>query len=195
MNPYCDGVQTLPVILGELTCVVWMVLETLRSRRSRDEATHTDRGSFAVLLASYIVGISAAVASAMAAWWAAISPAWIASAAGLVVLWGGIGLRWWAMRTLGRYFTFTVQSSADQTVISHGPYRFVRHPGYTGVLMAMVGMGLLLANWVAPLVLLVVVTAGMTYRIAVEERTLLATLGRPYADYCATRKRLIPFVW
>ena len=148
-----------------------------------------------MLLASYIAGISGAFVSAVALPWAAIVPAWAASAAGLLVLWAGIGLRWWAMSTLGRYFTFTVQSSADQPVISGGPYRFVRHPGYTGVLLAMVGLGLLLTNWLSVVVLAVVVAAGMTYRISVEERALMATLGQPYEDYRSTRSRLIPYVW
>jgi protein-S-isoprenylcysteine O-methyltransferase Ste14 len=188
-------VQTLPGILGLITCLVWLVLETRRSRRSRVEATVTDKGSFALLLTAYILGISAAVFFAGRVPWAAISPAWAASVTGLLVLWGGIGLRWWAMGTLGRYFTFTVQASADQPVVSHGPYRVLRHPGYTGVLLAMVGMGLLLANWISVLVLAVVVAAGMSYRIAVEERTLVATLGQPYEDYRSSRKRLIPLVW
>ena len=187
--------QTLPGILGSITCLVWLVLETRRSSRSRVEATITDKGSFALLLTAYILGISAAVFFALRVPWAAISPAWAASVTGLLVLWGGIGLRWWAMSTLGRYFTFTVQASADQPVVSHGPYRIVRHPGYTGVLLAMVGMGLLLANWLSVLALAVVVAAGMTYRISVEERTLVATLGPAYEDYCSGRKRLIPLVW
>lgn len=189
------GVQRLPVIAGLVTCVVWVVMETLRSRRSRVEATVTDRGSFLVLLASYIAGGSAAVFSAVALPGAALVPAWAAAGAGLLVLWAGIGLRLSAMSTLGRYFTFTVQSSADQPVVSTGPYRFVRHPGYTGVLLAMVGLGLLLANWLAVVALAVVVAAGMTYRISVEERALVATLGQPYEDYRSTRSRLIPYVW
>jgi protein-S-isoprenylcysteine O-methyltransferase Ste14 len=175
--------------------VVWVVLETLRSRRSRAEATVADRGSFLVLLASYIVAIAGAVISAVALPWAALAPAWAASAVGLLVLWTGIGLRWWAMSTLGRYFTFTVQSSADQPVISDGPYRFVRHPGYTGVVLAMVGLGLLLANWLSVVVLAVVVAAGVSYRISVEERALMATLGQPYENYRSTRRRLVPYVW
>ena len=194
-NPYCGVVQTLSAVVGLVTCVVWVVLETVRSRRSRAEATVADRGSFAVLLASYIVGISAAVVSALVIRPAAIPPAWVASVAGLLVLWGGIGLRWWAMSTLGRYFTFTVQSSADQPVITAGPYRFVRNPGYTGVLLAMVGLGLLLDNWLSVVVLAVVVAAGMTYRISVEERALVAALGQPYEDYRSSRRRLIPYVW
>jgi protein-S-isoprenylcysteine O-methyltransferase Ste14 len=188
-------VQTLAATVGLVTCVVWVVLETLRSRRFRAEAIVTDRGSFAVLLASYIAGISLAVVSAIALPWAALSLAWVASVVGLLVLWAGIALRWWAMSSLGRYFTFTVQSSADQPVITDGPYRFVRHPGYTGVLLAMVGLGLLLANWLSVLALAVVVAAGMTYRIAVEERTLIATLGQPYEDYRSTRRRLVPYLW
>lgn len=166
-----------------------------RSRRSRVEATITDKGSFALLLTAYIVGISAAAFFALWVPWAAISPAREASVAGTLVLWGGIGLRWWAMNTLGRYFTFTVQASADQPVVSHGPYRILRHPGYTGVLLAMVSMGLLLANWLSVLALAVAVVAGMSYRISVEEGALASTLGPAYEDYCSSRKRLIPLVW
>jgi protein-S-isoprenylcysteine O-methyltransferase Ste14 len=99
------------------------------------------------------------------------------------------------MSTLGRYFTFTVQASADQPVITDGPYHFVRHPGYTGVLLSMMGLGLLLANWLSVVVLAVVVAAGLTYRISVEERALVATLGQPYEDYRSSRRRLVPYVW
>ena len=69
--------------------------------------------------------------------------AWV----GLVLLlWGGVALRLWSFRTLGRYFTFTVQTSADQPVITDGPYRVVRHPSYAGILLAVMGIGLFIES-------------------------------------------------
>ncbi|WP_238384870.1 methyltransferase family protein [Segeticoccus rhizosphaerae] len=62
--------------------------------------------------------------------------------------WLGLLLRWWSFATLGRYFTTVVKTSADQVVVSRGPYRALRHPSYTGLLAAFLGCGLMLGNWV-----------------------------------------------
>jgi Isoprenylcysteine carboxyl methyltransferase (ICMT) family len=64
-----------------------------------------------------------------------------------MVLFGvGEGPRVWSRFSLGRYFTYTVQTSSDQPVITNGPYRFVRHPSYTGVLLMVLGAGLAWSN-------------------------------------------------
>jgi protein-S-isoprenylcysteine O-methyltransferase Ste14 len=84
----------------------------------------------------------------------------------LVLMWCGIALRVWGIRTLGGYFTYTVQTRAQQRVIASGSYRVLRHPSYTGLLPAVAGVGLIYANWLA---LLVIVAAVWAYRITVEE--------------------------
>ena len=117
--------------------------------------------------------------------------AWVA----LVLLWCGVALRLWSFRTLGRYFTFTVQTSADQPVITDGPYRVVRHPSYAGILLAVMGIGLFIGNWLSFAILTAFVTCGVVFRIRVEERALLQELGEPYRAYAAAHKRLVPFVW
>ena len=71
----------------------------------------------------------------------------MAASIGLVVLWCGIGLRVWSFRTLGRYFTFTVQTSQDQPVIAAGPYRAIRHPGYAGLIMLIIAICSAINNW------------------------------------------------
>ena len=77
-----------------------------------------------------IVGVGALAAGVLArvAPSATIRPAAVAEWIGLVLFWGGISLRLWSFHTLGRYFTFTVQTSSDQPVIADGPYRLIRHP-------------------------------------------------------------------
>jgi protein-S-isoprenylcysteine O-methyltransferase Ste14 len=113
----------------------------------------------------------------------------------VAVMWCGIALRMWCFRTLGQYFTFVVQTSVDQPVISSGPYRVLRHPSYSAILLVVLGLGLTYGNWLALLVLLTAAAGGVLYRIRIEEQALLTDLGERYREYAATHKRLIPLVW
>ncbi len=119
----------------------------------------------------------------------------VAAWCGLGLLWAARALRQWSFWTLGRYFTFTVQTSSDQAVITSGPYRFVRHPAYSALLLAAAAGGLYVGNWLSLVALVAAVTAGLVYRITVEERALSNDVGAAYREYAATHKRLVPFVW
>ena len=74
-----------------------------------------------------------------------------------------------------------------------GPYRWVRHPSYTGSLLTIAGVLLCLVN-VASLFALIIPLAGYAYRIRVEEDALVRSLGEPYRAYMRRTRRLIPFV-
>lgn len=186
-----------PLVRGLLvvTAALWLVAELRQSAQQRPEGRRSDEGSRMAIGIGSLAGVLAAVAASHAAPGATIGSRASSASIGLVVLWCGIGLRLWSFRTLGRYFTFTVQTSADQPVITEGPYRVVRHPGYAAVLVAMIGVGLIIGNWVSLVALTVCVAAGIVYRIRVEERALLRDIGEPYRAYAATHKRLVPFVW
>jgi protein-S-isoprenylcysteine O-methyltransferase Ste14 len=110
-------------------------------------------------------------------------------------MWCGIGLRVWCFQTLGRYFTFVVQTSPDQVVVTSGPYRVLRHPSYAALLLTSIGFGLVIGNWVSLAILVVALSCGVAYRITIEERALTTELGDRYTDYARSRKRLVPFVW
>ena len=114
---------------------------------------------------------------------------------GLVLMAVGILVRLWAIIVLGRFFTVDVRLHADQTVVDRGPYRWVRHPAYTGLIVFFVGFGLALSNWASLAVLALVPTLGLLVRIHVEERALLTGLGDEYRRFAATRRRLFPGVW
>jgi Isoprenylcysteine carboxyl methyltransferase (ICMT) family len=73
---------------------------------------------------------------------AAIGGLWL-FALGMVIGWVGLLLRWWSFVSLGRYFTVVVRTSEDQPVVDRGPYRVLRHPSYTGLLLALAGGGLM----------------------------------------------------
>ncbi len=175
------------------TAVVWAVAEVRQSIKRRPEGVTAPKGSALYVRGFGAIGIVGAIVAAHDVPAAAIPPgiAWVA----LVLLWCGVGLRLWSFRTLGRYFTFTVQTSADQPVITDGPYRVVRHPSYAGILLAVIGVGLFIGNWVSFFILMVAFGCGIVFRIRVEERALLQELGEPYRAYAATHKRLVPFVW
>ncbi|HEX8032738.1 MAG TPA: isoprenylcysteine carboxylmethyltransferase family protein [Ktedonobacterales bacterium] len=181
-----------------LTSAVWAAMELPRIAKLRAArgATVRDRGSLVVVLGLLALGILGAFACAVAVPGTAIagnSPAvfW----AGIVCIVLGIALRWYAIRVLGRYFTPVVAVHSDQQIVQEGPYRYVRHPSYSGALLSLVGLGLALTNWLSLLVLLICALAGLLYRVNVEERALCETLGQPYADYMRRTRRFIPFIW
>ncbi|SNY47398.1 methyltransferase family protein [Paractinoplanes atraurantiacus] len=118
-----------------------------------------------------------------------------AVAIGFVLAWLGLLLRWWSFLTLGRYFTVVVMTSEDQPVVDRGPYRFVRHPSYTALLLIFTGIGLMLQNWLGTVAAVTLVLIALLHRIRIEERALTAALGEHYRTFAATRARLIPYVW
>lgn len=114
---------------------------------------------------------------------------------GLIVMASGLLLRQWAVLVLGRSFTPEVRVRSGQEIVERGPYRWVRHPSYTGLLVFFAGLGLALSNWISLAVLVVTPLAGLLLRLRSEERALLAVMGEPYKRYAASHKRLLPGVW
>ena len=112
---------------------------------------------------------------------------------GLFLMVAGMALRWYSIRVLGTSFTAEVFTRPGQDVIQTGPYRWVRHPSYTGGLITVLGVLVCCVNW-ASLAALVVALAGYAYRIRIEERALAKELGPAYQDYMRRTKRLIPFL-
>ncbi len=190
-------VQTQPVAL-----LMWLLLNLIsfafefnQWQQRREEAKKADGASLALLLTCTLAGVILLVVAPKIAPAAAIRPAPIAFAAGLAIFLAGFGMRRWSEMTLGRYFTFTVMTSTDQPVIMSGPYRFVRHPGYTGALLVVIGAGAVSGNWVGLAGWTLLVLLPLLYRIHVEESALLGALGDTYRSYAASHKRLIPLLW
>jgi protein-S-isoprenylcysteine O-methyltransferase Ste14 len=114
--------------------------------------------------------------------------------AGAAVTGGGIAVRQWAIATLGPFFVGHVLVQPGQTVISSGPYRWLRHPSYAGLWLEMIGVGLATGNVVSAADCALVPLIGITARIAGEERELTVSLPG-YRDYVHGKPRLVPFVW
>ena len=123
-----------------------------------------------------------------------VIPPWL-TWIGLLVAAGGLSLRVWAPRVLGRFYTRTLRMDEQQMVVEQGPYRLIRHPGYAGVLALWIGAGLALGNLLVTFAILGIMLAAYAYRIRAEERMLVQALGQPYRDYQARTRRLIPFLY
>jgi protein-S-isoprenylcysteine O-methyltransferase len=117
------------------------------------------------------------------------------SCLGLALLAAGLLLRWWSVIHLGRFFTPDVVIAADHRVIDTGPYRLIRHPSYTGVLLVIAGVSLCFGNLASALVLVVPNLALLMQRMRIEEAALSRGLGEPYRAYMSRTKRLIPGVY
>lgn len=111
---------------------------------------------------------------------------------GISLLVIGVTIRWTAIYTLGKYFTGTVMIKDDHRLIQSGLYRHLRHPAYTGALVAHLGLGLSYSNWFSLTLSVVPFLAAALYRIHVEERALAEAFGEEYRAYSRHTKRLIP---
>jgi protein-S-isoprenylcysteine O-methyltransferase Ste14 len=176
---------------------VWIAVELVFYVRTllRKGAQLRDQGSFVVALSSIFVGFVLSITLALAFPGAAVREGRAAVfAAGLAIMALGMALRFSAMLVLGRFFTVVVMVGGDQYVVDTGPYRWIRHPSYTGGLLAITGALVATTNWVE-LVGVLPMIAGVLYRMSVEERALSDHLGEAYRSYARRTKRLLPFVY
>ena len=124
-----------------------------------------------------------------------VEPHFVFTAIGVVLMATGVALRVVAMRTLGKFFTRTLQIREGHHVISDGIYRRVRHPGYLGDIVLFVGSGIATSNVITTVFILGMILTAYVRRIAAEEQMLTDQLGKKYSDYKARTWKLIPFVF
>jgi protein-S-isoprenylcysteine O-methyltransferase Ste14 len=192
-RPYID---THPIGIAWLVLAITSgVIEITGYFHHRSEATSRDRGSQIVLRVFAVPATILLVLSPKIVPAAEIHPPIDSVIVGMVIFACGEALRIWSRFTLGRYFTYYVMTSADQPVITDGPYRFVRHPSYSGILLMLIGVGAVYGNWFGLAAFVVIASGGLMYRIFVEENALTEAMGDRYRSYAATHKRLVPFVW
>jgi protein-S-isoprenylcysteine O-methyltransferase Ste14 len=110
-------------------------------------------------------------------------------------MWLGLVIRMWAIAVLGRSFRTTVEVDPEQAVVASGPYRWVRHPSYTGLLLIVAGFGLGTGYWLALVVCIALPLPALLRRIRVEEAELTRVLGDRYRAYQAQTRRLVPGLW
>jgi protein-S-isoprenylcysteine O-methyltransferase Ste14 len=111
---------------------------------------------------------------------------------GAVLFACGIALAVWARLHLGRNWGMPMTQRAEPELVTSGPYRFVRHPIYSGLLIAM--LGTVLVDNLLGLIVVAVLVGYFYYCGTVEERNLTATFPKAYPEYKSRTKMLIPFL-
>jgi protein-S-isoprenylcysteine O-methyltransferase Ste14 len=168
----------------------------IQSERSRERLDRTREG-WPILIGLRLIGLLTIGFTAAWLWkparfdWALLpipaSARWIGVAGfACAVVW-----LMWMFHALGRNLTDTVVTRKDAWFVDHGPYRFVRSPMYTGVLMAGVSLGLALGTWLVPLGAGLVFTI-LALRTRTEEKYLIERFGKRYLDYMERVGRFLP---
>lgn len=113
---------------------------------------------------------------------------------GVVLLLAGLGFCCWARAILGANWSGSVTLKRGHELIRSGPYRWVRHPIYTGLITALLGTAIVQAQ-VRSFIALVLLTGAFVYKLGVEERMLSELFAKEYARYRQEVAALIPCVF
>jgi protein-S-isoprenylcysteine O-methyltransferase Ste14 len=173
--------------------VAWAIFEVGLAIRTRGGGGR-DR-SHAPLTLAVVGGIALGQFVARRAGLVLPGPGWWPVALGVATFAIGLTLRAWAVHELGRFFKLTVVVQPDHRVVDTGPYRLIRHPSYTGLLMIELGLGIILGTWLSIAACFLPPLVAFAVRLLHEERVLASELGEPYRSYMRRTWRLVPGVW
>jgi protein-S-isoprenylcysteine O-methyltransferase Ste14 len=176
--------------------LAWLAFWVLAARKTKETARQESTGSrllhhLPLIAGGVLLASSHVLGPAMEGRFHAHTFAWFLLGLALVVV--GLGFSVAARLRLGRNWSGTVTLKKDHELIQSGPYALVRHPIYTGLLLALAGTIVAIDRWRA-LVALPLLLAGIIYKINVEERFMRTQFGEAHARYRARVKALVPFV-
>lgn len=178
-----------PTGLFVISYLLWLVLESKIAKKEIDQKeTNIDHGSLEIYaLSRATVVLTGLIIPSQSGDMSILH--WF----GLFLFIGAIAFRLIAIRKLGQFYSHRVRVQNNHQIIQEGPYKFVRHPAYTGMILSHLGFSLFFLNtWTISLWAIFHVPA-VIYRILVEEKILMGIPG--YKDYAKSRKRIIPFLW
>ena len=190
--------QPIRVVLGLGTVFLLpvMIYHRLRSQSTREPLDRRQEGLF-FLLTLRPVGLAAILGLFVyllrpewMAWSSVVLPVWLRwTGVGIAALGGALLV--WTLRTLGMNLTDTVVTRRAHTLVTRGPYRWIRHPFYLAALLVTVGNSLAAANWFlfAAGCVAFILMAG---RSRIEERKLLERFGDSYRAYRERTGRFLP---
>jgi protein-S-isoprenylcysteine O-methyltransferase Ste14 len=185
------------LVVGYLVMAAFLITQELLRRTP--EAKTLQRGAFergSMLLIGVTLGVGLWLPLIVDALGFALFPMDIVEGlVALAVMLVGLGLRVWAAVTLGGYYTRTLTTTKNHRVVTTGPYSWVRHPAYLGVILLWSGFGVLSSSLAIAFLFPVVFVAVYLYRISVEERMLVEVFGDAYVQYQRRTNKLIPFVY
>ena len=168
------------------------ILLAILKRADKSSSINADKGSLWLLWGTIIIVITA---DSFCNWHPFMELPFSgtecqAIALGLLLV--GLAIRWFSILSLGKMFTVNVAIQSDHVLYQQGFYKFVRHPSYTGLLIAFLGLAIDHGTWIDVAIIMIPITAALFYRILKEEEALIGKFGKQYEEYAARTKRLIP---
>lgn len=196
-HSFQEEIETMSItIFANIFLVLFLFTEIFLRKKGESsslQAEKSDNGTTRIIAITYISSIVLLLAltivqigffeNAIVGW------------AGLLLMAFGLIIRFLSMRELGKFYSRTLRTTADQKLITTGPYRRIRHPGYLSSICIWIGTGLALQNLVIIPVFLVVFVSVYMHRIISEERMLVAEFGESYRAYQSASWRLLPYLY
>jgi protein-S-isoprenylcysteine O-methyltransferase Ste14 len=190
--------MTIYIIILVLIPTIWVAVEiglVIRDKARGKGKTTGDKGTRSFNFIAIGLGIlSAAILSGTQKFIFPGGKTPVVFFVGMAIILVGMSLRYWAVATLGGSFRTTIETDPDQKVVSGGPYQLIRHPSYSGWLLVCLGYGIAVQNWLSLMAAVLLPLVALLYRIQVEEKVLVASLGSAYGEYQKKTKRLIPWI-
>jgi protein-S-isoprenylcysteine O-methyltransferase Ste14 len=191
-----DQIFRTVLLITMLVVLPFGLYHRIRSQSTREKLDRWQEGVFIlatlrpiglIMFSGVIVYL---VSPSRMAWSQLPLPVWL-RCVGAGLLMAGTGLLMWTFRRLGKNLTDTVVTRRDHTLVTRGPYRWVRHPFYDSAALFMLGISLLAANW------FLLVTSSLLFsllviRTRIEEQKLLERFGDSYRAYVARTGRFLP---
>ncbi|CAG7856701.1 hypothetical protein MCAMS1_01288 [biofilm metagenome] len=184
-------------LLWLLISLAWLVFEfnLMRDRQIKQDQVrameiHSRRWLWLTLLASLMLAL---LMKNVALWPIAI-PYLPRQALSLLLFVAGIAVRMTAINQLKHLFTTHVTIQHGHHLITDGLYRWVRHPAYSGLLLALFAAGLAMGDFIALLILLMPPLLAFNHRINIEEKFLCQTFAMDYLEYSQRTKKIVPWV-
>lgn len=165
---------------------------TSRQNRSNPEKRKGDKGSCLILVVGSIVIVLLNLVCRKNDW--GIMPK-LLYWCGIIFTIIGVILRIYSVLTLGKAFTVSVQVNSNQKIIQSGPYKYIRHPAYSGSILSLIGISLAFRSSLGVVGTLIIIASIYGYRIKIEESMLASNFKTSYPEYKKHTKRIIPFVW
>ena len=117
---------------------------------------------------------------------------WMTIVGGVLVSVLSFYIRWQAIKALGKFWSLHVEIRSNHQFVRTGPFRFVRHPAYTSMIMEIIAVGLILQAPISAAVALLLIVPVLYKRITIEERELTSKFGDAYSEYRRVTPALLP---
>lgn len=178
-----------PTAIFIVLYILWIFLESKVAKKEiGEESTKADLGSLEIYALSRALVVLSGLVVPMNH---SGSLLWPLIGLGLFV--SAVIFRLYSIRHLGQFYSHRVRIRTEHKIIQDGPYALVRHPAYTGMILAHLGFSLYFFNYVTLTLWAFFHIPAVAYRILVEEKSLMKLEG--YWDYAKSKKRLFPFIW